>query len=133
MKTDAEKLIAGMAKFIAEDRIPVRLELEADSGFEIAIRRLATYPNYLREGYASEVMAHLVKMADRLSVVVELEAIPEEQDDPDDEIDLPNLVAFYEKFGFSGTIAEDGESAWMFRRPGMVNDKDMKQNPAPKL
>jgi GNAT superfamily N-acetyltransferase len=118
MKKPAQKLIATMDEFIAVGRVPVRLALEADSDFEVSIQRIATFPDSLRQGYATEVMDELVRVADRLGVVVGLEALPEEQDDPDDDIDLGSLVEFYRRFGFEGDFSPGDESAWMGRSPG---------------
>jgi GNAT superfamily N-acetyltransferase len=118
MKEPAEKLIAAMDEYLAVGRVPVRLALEADSGFEVSIQRLATFPDSLRQGYASDVMGELVKAADRFGVVIGLEALPEEQDDPDDDIDLGSLVEFYRRFGFEGDFTPGDESVWMGRNPG---------------
>ncbi len=118
MKKPAQKLIAVMDEFIAVGRMPVRLALEADSDFEVSIQRLATFPDSLRQGYASEVMDELTKAADCFGVVIALEALPEEQDDPDDDIDLGSLVDFYRRFGFEGDFTPGDESVWMGRNPG---------------
>lgn len=118
MKEPAEKLIAAMDEYVAVGRVPVRLALEADSGFEVSIQRIATFPDSLRQGYASEVMTELIRVADRFGVVIGLEALPEEQDDPDDDIDLGSLVEFYRRFGFDGAFAPGDESVWMGRNPG---------------
>lgn len=118
MKEPAEKLIAAMDEYLAVGRVPVRLALEADSSFEVSIQRLATFPDSLRQGYASEVMGELVKGADRFGVIIGLEALPEEQDDPDDDIDLGSLVEFYRRFGFEGDFTPGDESVWMGRNPG---------------
>lgn len=118
MKEPAEKLIAAMDEYLAVGRVPVCLALEADSGFEVSIQRIATFPDSLRQGYASEVMTELIRVADRFGVVIGLEALPEEQDDPDDDIDLGSLVEFYRRFGFDGEFAPGDESVWMGRNPG---------------
>jgi GNAT superfamily N-acetyltransferase len=118
MKEPAEKLIATMDEFLAVGRVPVRLALEMDSSFEVSIQRLATFPDSLRQGYAMEVMDELVKAADRFGVVIGLEALPEEQDDPDDDIELGSLVEFYRRFGFEGDFSLGDESVWMGRNPG---------------
>jgi hypothetical protein len=114
--TPSAKLITHMKDYVSGG-LPVRLALEADSGFEISIRRLATFPDHLRQGYATEVMTELCRMADRLDVTIGLEALPEEQDEPEDELDLDALVAFYAKFGFTGEATFGDESAWMSREP----------------
>jgi GNAT superfamily N-acetyltransferase len=118
MKKPAQKLIATMDEFIAVGRVPVRLALEADSDFEVSVQRIATFPDSLRQGYATEVMDELVRAADRFGVVIGLEALPEEQDDPDDDIDLGSLVEFYRRFGFEGDFSPGDESVWMGRAPG---------------
>lgn len=106
-----------MKDFIAGG-IPVRLALEQDSEFELSIRRLATFPGSLRQGYGTEVMDELCRLADKHEVVIGLEAHPEEQDDPEDDMDLSTLVSFYARFGFDGDVTHGEDSAWMSREPG---------------
>lgn len=116
-KTPAARLIVQMKEFMSGG-LPVRLALEQDSDFEISIRRLATRPDSLHQGYATEAMEELCRLADKLDVVIGLEALAEEQDEPEDGIDLPSLVAFYGRFGFDGEAVPGEESAWMSREPG---------------
>ncbi|NTF16907.1 GNAT family N-acetyltransferase [Agrobacterium rubi] len=100
--------------------LPVRLVLEQNSEFEVSVQRLATFPASLRQGYASEVMQELCRLADRHDAVLSLEAHPhpEEQDDLDDDMELKDLVSFYAKFGFGGEVRPGEDSAWMSREPG---------------
>lgn len=124
MKKPAQKLIATMDEYIAVGRVPVRLALEADSDFEVSIQRLATFSDSLRQGYATEVMDELIRAADRFGVVIALEALPEEQDDPEDDIDLGSLVEFYRRFGFEGDYTPGNESVWMGREPGKPSSSE---------
>jgi GNAT superfamily N-acetyltransferase len=119
-KTPARRLIEAMAAFRDVARIPVRLSLGEDCASEVSVHLLATAVGQRRLGHASHMMKALSYHADRLGVVLSLDAMPDRGES--EAIELEDLVSFYRRFGFRGQMHPGEPSTWMCRDPGAAPD-----------
>lgn len=110
--SSASRYVEAAERYLAGVR-GVTVSLEVEDDYDVSIQRIYVYPEERRTGLGSEVLRELCRMATKRRVTLFLEALPEE--DEEDNIDLESLVSFYQKFGFRGDIR--GNSAMMYREP----------------
>lgn len=120
-ETPAQKFIAKANELISEPNL--RLSLWAEDYDEVSIQRIVVDSEYRGEGIASAALKVLCKLADRRGITLFLEALPEDDEDMDQ--DIGRLMRFYAKFGFQG----EGSNGMMFRSPSIKENKDTLELP----
>lgn len=102
--SQAEKFIERVKAEIPNE-VMIWLGTEGDD--EVTIERFRVETWNRGYGYAGEAMATIAKLADRMSITIYLEALPDAEDEDMDQ-DVERLVNFYRRYGFEGDRIVDG-------------------------